>query len=260
MTKEAETGPPTTSAKAGDRAPIPAGGLMPETRWSLVRQVQSKDDPKAIGALGELMKLYREPLIAYALGRGERPSDVEDAVQGFYEMLISRGSMQSVDAERGRLRSFLRSSFERYLIDQWDKRSAAKRGGGRLHISLEHEAEEKRPIKELAHELTPEKLYDKRWVLTLLEHVMAALAANYRRRGKEEVLHALKGALEWHGTEFSYAEAGEKLGMNENSVKQAVFRMRKKFGELLHWEVAQTVSDPVEVEAELRELLRALGD
>jgi len=233
---------------------------MPETRWSLVRQAQSGDDPKSMGALGELMKVYRDPLIAYARARGESPSDVEDSVQGFYEMLITRGSMQTVNQDRGRLRSFLRSSFERYLIDQWDRRSAAKRGGGKQHLSLEAEQEERRHLKELAHEITPEKLFERRWVLTLLGRVMEALHANYRRRGKEEVFLALKGSLEWQSTEFSYAEAGERIGLTENSVKQAVFRMRKKFGELLHWEVAQTVSDPADVEAEIRELLHALSD
>jgi len=260
ITTEAEKAPAATIDKAAVRAATQAGGLMPETRWSLVQRVQEKDDGKALVALGELMKLYWEPLHAFALGRGESPSDAEDAVQGFYEMLISRGSMLTVNQERGRLRSFLRASFERYLIDQWDKRSAAKRGGGKRHVSLEQEAEENHQLKELSHDVTPDKLFERRWVLTLLGRVMDALHANYVRRGKEEIFLALKGALEWQSTEFKYAEAGEKIGMNENAVKQAVFRMRKKFGDLLRWEVAQTVTDPAEVDAELRELLHALGD
>lgn len=231
---------------------------MPETRWSLVRRVQS-DDPKALAALGELMKLYWEPLYAYARRRGESPSDVEDAVQGFYEMLISRGSMQTVSQERGRLRSFLLSSFERFLIDQWEKRSAAKRGGGKHHLSLDQEQAENHYQMETSHNLTPERLFERRWVLTLLARVMDALQADYRRRGKEDVFLALRGALEWHSADFAYADAGAKLGLNENAVKQAVFRMRKKYRELLRWEVAETVSDPADVDAELRELLQALS-
>jgi RNA polymerase sigma-70 factor (ECF subfamily) len=225
-----------------------------------VQRIQGSDDRQAIGALGELMKAYWQPLQGYALGRGASPADADDAVQGFYEMLISRSSMLTVSQERGRLRAFLRSSFERYLRDQWDKRSAAKRGGGRQHISLDQEDGDHHRLKELSDNLTPEKLYDRRWVLTLLSRVMDTLQANYRRRGKEEIFLALKCALEWQGTEFCYAEAGEKIGMSENAVKQAVFRMRKKFGELLRWEVAQTVSDPGDVESEMRELLRALGN
>jgi RNA polymerase sigma factor (sigma-70 family) len=250
----------SVAEKALTRAATQAGGMMPETRWSLVQRVQEKDDGKALTALGELMKIYWEPLRAFALGRGESPSDVEDVVQGFYEMLITRGSMLSVNQERGRLRSFLRASFERYLIDQWDKRSAVKRGGGKRHLSLEQEQEENHSLKELSHDVTPDKLFERRWVLTVLGRVMDSLHASYVRRGKEDIFMALKGALEWQSTEFSYAEAGERIGMNENAVKQAVFRMRKKFGELLRWEVAQTVTDPADVDAELRELLHALGD
>lgn len=260
MKSVAESRPPTAIEKAVARAAHQSSGSMPETRWSLVQRVQAKDDGKALVALGELMKIYWEPLRAFALGRGESPSDVEDAVQGFYEMLISRSSMLNVSQERGRLRSFLRASFERYLIDQWDKRSAAKRGGGKKHLSIEQEQEEHHAISELSHDETPDKLFERRWVLTLLGRVMDALHASYVRRGKEDIFLALKGALEWQSTEFSYAEAGEKIGMNENAVKQAVFRMRKKFGEQLRWEVAQTVTDPAEVDAELRDLLRALGD
>lgn len=233
---------------------------MPETRWSLVQRIQATNDSKAVAALGELLKLYWEPLYAYARRRGESPSDVEDAVQGYYEMLITRGSIQSVSQDRGRLRSFLLSSFERFLIDQWEKRSAAKRGGGKHHLSLDQEKAELHYLKEMSHSLTPERVFERRWVLTLLGRVMDALQSDYKRRGKENVFLALRGALEWNSADFAYAEAGEKIGMNENAVKQAVFRMRKKYRELLRWEVAETIGDPADVDAELKELLSALSD
>src|SRR5580704_18154336 len=108
-TTEAEPRPVSAAEKAVTRAATQAGGIMPETRWSLVQRVQEKDDRKALVALGELMKIYSEPLRAFALARGESPSDAEDVVQGFYEMLITRGSMLSVSQDRGRLRSFLRA-------------------------------------------------------------------------------------------------------------------------------------------------------
>src|SRR5262249_1571815 len=144
-----------------------SGGSMPETRWSLVQRAQAGDDAKSLHALGELMKTYWQPLQAYAQGRGASSSDADDAVQGVYEMLITRGSMQSINRERGRLRSFLRAAFERYLLDQWDKRSAAKRGGGKQTVSLDEEDEDHHLIREPSHEVTPDLLYDRRWVLTL---------------------------------------------------------------------------------------------
>ena len=257
---------PTGTARATNDSAVPLsrpsqqGGLMPETRWSLVWRIQSTNDSKAVAALGELLKLYWEPLYAYARRRGESPSDVEDAVQGYYEMLITRGSIQSVSQERGRLRSFLLSSFERYLIDQWEKRSAAKRGGGKHHLSLDQEKAELHYLKEMSHNLTPERVFERRWVLTLLGRVMEALQNDYKRRGKEHIFLALRGALEWNSADFAYAEAGATIDMNENAVKQAVFRMRKKYREMLRWEVAETLGNPADVDSELRELLAALSD
>ena len=261
-----ETSPPSeVLPRTGeeDRREVPAskhGGIMPDTRWSLVRRMQAKDDPKALAALGELMKLYWEPLYAYARRRGESPSDAEDAVQGFYEVLLSRGSMQTVAQERGRLRSFLLTSFERYLIDQWERKSAHKRGGGQRVLSLDQQEAENHYLTEVADNLTPDRLFDRRWVLTLLARVITTLREDYRRRGKEDIFDALSGALEWHNSDLPYTEAGARLGMNDNAVKQAVFRMRKKYRELLRWEVAETVSDPADIDAELRELLQALSD
>lgn len=256
----AGTATTTSESTTPPGRPSQQGGLMPETRWSLVWRIQSTNDSKAVAALGELLKLYWEPLYAYARRRGESPSDVEDAVQGYYEMLITRGSIQSVSQERGRLRSFLLSTFERYLIDQWEKRSAAKRGGGKHHLSLDQEKAELHYLKEMSHNLTPERVFERRWVLTLLGRVMEALHSDYKRRGKEQVFLSLRGALEWNSADFAYAQAGAAINMNENAVKQAVFRMRKKYRELLRWEVAETLGNPADVDSELRELLSALSD
>lgn len=255
--------PPTVHSEAVkkvDRPPTKAGGTMPETRWSLVQRAQLANDSRCTMALGELLKIYWEPLYGYARRRGESATDAEDCVQGYYEMLISRESILSIDKERGKLRSFLLSSFERFLIDQWEKRSAAKRGGGRQPLSLNVEQAEQVYLVELSHQLTPERVFERRWVMTLLQRVMDALTNDYRRRGKEQVLDVLRGALEWNSADFAYAEAGEKLGMNENAVKQAVFRMRKKYRELLRWEVAETLGNPADVDAELRELVAVLSD
>lgn len=233
------------------------GGQMPETRWSLVHRMQSGDDAQA---LGEIMKIYWQPLQRLAIGKGISPLDAEDSVQSFYEMVIRRGSFQFANADRGRLRTFLRTMFERHLIDQWEKSAAAKRGGGRQNVSIDESREDHREMPELSHNVTPELLYDRCWVLTLLGRAMDALRESYCKRGKEEIFEELKGALEGQFSDSSYSESAKRLGINENAVKQAVFRIRKKFGELLEWEVSQTLGDPADVESELRELLQALGN
>ena len=238
----------------------PADGLMPETRWSLVRRVQTDGEDRQIAALGELLGAYWQPLYAYARRRGESPADAEDIVQGFCQMLIARGSMQIVDPERGKLRSFLLSALERYMIDQWEKRTVSKRGGGKRILSLENEEAENRFLREMSHSVTPEREYDRQWVMALLARAMTAIQEDYQSRGKGDVFAALKGALEWHGNDTAYAEAGAALGLNENAVKQAVFRMRKKYRECLRNEVAKTLTDPESVDAELKDLLQILGE
>jgi len=206
------------------------------------------------------MKMYWEPLYAFARRRGESPVDAEDAVQGFYEKLITRGSIQSLMPERGRLRSFFLTAFERFLIDQWERRSARKRGGGQRQLSLDQEKAEQNYLLDPVDNVTPERLFDRHWVMTLLGRVMEALEEDYRRRGKEKVFSALRGALESNDPGFAYAEVGAQLGLQENAVKQAVFRMRTKYRELLRWEIAATVSDPQDVDEELAELVRVLAD
>ncbi|MCB1228094.1 MAG: sigma-70 family RNA polymerase sigma factor [Verrucomicrobiales bacterium] len=234
---------------------------MPETRWTLVQKVQAQGDTQsATDALGTLLQSYWQPLYAYARRRGESPSDAQDIVQGFCQMLISRNSILSVDRERGRLRSFLLAALERFLIDQWEKRSAGKRGGGKRTLSLEHEEAENRFIRETSHSLTPEKEFDRQWVLALLARVLESLRSDYEARGKEAVFEALRDTLEWQGNEESHSATASALGMTENAVKQAVFRMRRKYRELLRAEVALTLSQPEDLDEELRQLLLALGD
>jgi DNA-directed RNA polymerase specialized sigma24 family protein len=251
-----EVASPFDSARNPAQSSEANGSLMPETRWSLVQRIQTDADAKA---LGEIMKIYWQPLQRLAIGRGVSPSDAEDAVQSFYEMVIRRGSFQVANADRGRLRTFLRTLFERHLIDQWEKSAAAKRGGGKIGLSIEEEQSNGNEIKELSHQVTPELLYDRCWVLTLLGRAMDALRDSYRRRGKEELFEELKYVLEGQESDSCYAESAARLGLNENAVKQAAFRIRKKFGEALTWEVTQTVGDPADIESELRELLQTLA-
>lgn len=232
---------------------------MPDTRWSLVRRVQAGDTTLALRALGDLMQIYWKPLYAYARRRGESPADAEDAVQGFCEMLIARSTMHSVSSDRGRLRSFMLTAFERYLIDQWERRSARKRGGGQQMISLDQEAAEQRYLHEPVDHLTPAHIFHRQWVYTLLGQAMEALRRDYEARGKGPIFEALRGTLDGTESTEGYASIGERFGLNENAVKQAVFRMRTKYREMVRSEIAETVSDPADVDLEFKDLMLALS-
>ena len=239
--------------------PFSAGQpAMPVSRWSLVLRA-SGGDAAATRALGELMSLYWEPLYFYARRRGWTVEDSQDAVQGFYEELIRRESVQRADQARGRLRTFFLSAFENYLATQWRAGQAQKRGGGVALLSLDVAMAEGHFAAEPADTLTPERLFDRRWISTLLDRVLAALRAEYAAEGKGALFEVLQAALARDGKHFGYAEAGVPLGLSANAVKKAVFRLRTKYRERLKQEIADTLSDPADVESELLSLMAAFA-
>ncbi len=242
-----------------DSTAVPAGQpAMPISRWSLVLR-SGGDDAVATRALGELMSLYWEPLYFYARRRGWSVEDAEDAVQGFYGELIRREAVQRADQARGRLRTFFLSAFENHLADKWRTGQAQKRGGGVELLSLDVAMAEGHFAAEPADTLTPERLFDRRWISTLLERVLAALRAEYVAAEKGALFEVLQSALTRDGGHFGYAEAGVPLGLSEIAVRKAVFRLRTKYRESLKQEIADTLSDPADVENELLSLMAAFA-
>ena len=231
---------------------------MPVSRWSLVVRAGG-DNAAATRALGELMSLYWEPLYFYARRRGWSVEDSEDAVQGFYGELIRREGFRQVEQARGRLRTFFLSAFENHLNEQWRAGQAQKRGGGVALLSLDVAMAEGHFAAEPADTLTPERLFDRRWISTLLDRVLAALRAEYAAEEKGALFEVLQAALARDSAQFGYAEAGVPLGLSANAVKKAVFRLRTKYRERLKQEIADTLSDPADVESELLSLMAAFA-
>ena len=135
-----------------------------------------------------------------------------------------------------------------------------KRGGGRLHRSLDFRSAEDQYSLEPAHELTPERIYERRWALTLLEQSLSKLREDFVRSGKSEVFDTLKAFLGGEEQTMTYKEIAESLGMTEEAVKVSVHRLRRRCRELLREEIARTVAGPEEVDEELRDLFTALGE
>src|SRR5262249_37496369 len=132
------------------------------------------------------------------------------------------------------------------------------RGGHRRPLSLDFQDGEHRYRHEPADPTTPERLYERRWALTLLEQALARLRQEFTRAGKERHFEALKGTLTGDGTGGPYERIGRDLGLSEPAVKTAAHRLRRRYQELLRAEVAQTVASPEEVEDELRDLFAAV--
>ena len=234
------------------------GGRFATTRWSVVVAAGQKaggDDARA--ALETLCRTYWYPLYVYARRKGHAAEDAADLVQGFFASLLERRAVARADRERGRFRSFLLASLDHYLANEWRRATAQKRGGGAVLVGLDFDDGERRYGLEPSHHLTPDRVYERRWALTLIDAAMGRLRAEYQARDRGDLFATLAGLISGERDE-AYAGVAGRLGMSEGAVKVAVHRLRKRCRELLREEVAQTVAGEAQVDDELGHLLDAV--
>ena len=217
------------------------------------------DSPQAHQALETLCGNYWYPLYAYVRRQGHSAHDAQDLTQAFFARLLEKNYLADVQREKGRFRSFLLASLKHFLANEWDREQALKRGGGKRLIALDEDSAESRYKLEPKDEVSADKIYERRWALTLLDQVLAKLRGEFEKDGKLEQFETLKQYLSAGRTSVSYAQAADKLGMNEGAIKVAVHRLRKRYRELLRAEIAQTVATASEIEAEIRYLFTALS-
>jgi RNA polymerase sigma-70 factor (ECF subfamily) len=228
------------------------------THWSLVLAARDRAEPGADDALSSLCGLYWYPLYAYVRRRGHGADEAHDLTQEFFARLLEKDFLAGVDRGKGQFRSFLLAACNHFLANEHDRARAKKRGGGRAVLSLDAADAEGRYLGEPADALTPEKLFERRWALALLQQVMARLRDEFEAKGKARLFDRLRGFLVGEKG-VGYRQAADELGLSEGAVKVAVHRMRQRYRELLHEEIARTVGAPEEVEEELRALFAALG-
>ena len=227
------------------------------THWSVVLAAAHDSRPEAAASLATLCETYWYPLYYYIRRRGYRAEEAQDLTQAFFATLLEKGSLKVADPDRGRFRSFLLASLNHFLANEWDRARARKRGYGRT-LSLDVEDAESRYALEPADHLTAERLFERRWALTLLDLVVAQLRQECAREGKERLFDRLKAFLGGAAAGAPYSQAAADLGMTEAAVKMAVHRLRRKYRRLLRAEIAQTVSSPEQVDDEIRHLFDAL--
>jgi RNA polymerase sigma-70 factor (ECF subfamily) len=228
------------------------------THWSVVVAAGRHSSPQAREALATLCRTYWYPLYVFVRRQGFSAEESQDLTQEFFARLLEKDFLAVVDREKGRFRSFLLAACKHFLSNERDKARAKKRGGDRELISFDVGQAESRYRLEPAHDLTPEKLYERRWAMTLLDQVLALLKNESVQAGKADQFAHLKAFLTGHKGETSYQEVAEKLGMTLGAAKVAAHRLRKRYRELLHEEIAKTTSDTDSIEDEIRELFRAL--
>ncbi len=216
-------------------------------------------DAKAVDrALAELCRLYWYPVYAFVRREGAGPEDAEDLTQGFFARFLERGDFSLADQDRGKLRTLLLSSVKHFMVQDWRHRSAQKRGGGVLPLSLDTAAAEDRYAQEPANFTSPEALFDRRWALDTMEEALRQLEQEYIDAGKATLHTALQRFISAKPKGHDLRDLAAQLNMTEGAIQVAIHRLRQRFRQCLEALVAETVSSPTEVAGELRHLLSLL--
>lgn len=213
------------------------------------------DSAQAADALEQLCRMYWYPVYAFVRRQGHESHDAEDLTQEFFARFLAKEYFGRADPMLGRFRSFLLACVKKFLSEQRRQARRLKRGGRQTIISWDSQTAEERYRSEPADPVTPEKVYDRRWALTLLETVLARLAHEQLAIGKERVFTQLKDYLWGETRQTGYAEMAARLGMTEGAVKVTVHRLRRRLRDLLRQEVAHTVATGEEIDEELRHLI-----
>jgi len=225
-----------------------------QTRWSLVRRAASFDAPESREALETLCRAYAFPIYAFIRRQGHLPHDAQDLTQDFFARLLAGHSIARADPQLGKFRTFLLGALKHFLSDAQRKAAATKRGGAVEIISFEQARAEERYQLEPVDDRTPDKVFDQRWTVVLLEAAVARLQKEFLAEGKARQFEVLKTFLSTEGDEEAYAQAGAELNRSPKTVAVAVHRIRRRFRYLVRSAIADTVSIPEEVEEEYRSL------
>ncbi len=227
------------------------------THWSVVLEAQGQS-PAAKEALERLCRTYWRPVYGFIRRQGTRPEEAEDFTQGFFALLLERRDFDAVRKEKGRLRSYLLTSLKHFLASEQRRAMTAKRGKGQRLIPLEELSASERTEMEPADRLSADRLYERRWALTLMEQVLRRLKDEYRAAGNAALFDSLKQLLPDEPGAPSRAEIASQLGMTDNAVRQALHRFRHRYQFLLREEISHTVAIASDVEFELRHLIAVL--
>jgi RNA polymerase sigma-70 factor (ECF subfamily) len=241
----------------------PAAPAAPErfatTHWSVIVAARDGDAPQAREALAALCQTYWYPLYVYIRRQGYSWDEAQDMTQEFFARLLEKEALRLVDPAKGKFRSFLIAACKHFLANERDRARAVKHGGGHVFLPIDGRDAESRYQSEPAHGQTPEKAFERRWALTLLNQVLGRLRAQFQGADKGRLFDRLKGFLSKEKTAGGYEQAAQELGMTEGAVKVAVHRLRQRYRELLREEIGQTVRDPGQIDEEIRDLFHALG-
>jgi RNA polymerase sigma factor (sigma-70 family) len=227
------------------------------THWTVVLAAFQENSSGRAEALAQLCSAYRSPLYVFIRRRGYPPEDADDLVQGFFLHLLN-GNLRELKREGGRFRSYLLRALKCFLVNDWRRQNAQKRGGGAIIVPADS-VDEQRYQSAFIEDSTPETMYEQQWALSLMDRTVARLREEYAAVKKDALFEQLQSFLPGLDRGLRYPEAAASLGMSEAAVRVAVHRLRRRYGELLRAEIGKTVSSPAEIDDEIRHLIEVMG-
>jgi RNA polymerase sigma-70 factor (ECF subfamily) len=232
---------------------------FPTTHWSVVLAAQSRS-PAAQEALEKLCRMYWQPIYGFVRRQGVGSEEAKDLTQGFFALLLERRNLNAVRQEKGRLRSYLLASLKYFLANEHNRATAIKRGAGQQLIPLEDLRERERVGYEPSETLAADQIYERRWALSVLEQVLVRLRKEYRAAGPTSagLFDQLEKSLTDEPDRPSPADTAEEFGMTVSAVRQASYRLRQRYRQVLREEVAHTVMLPGDIDDEVRYLIAVL--
>ena len=235
------------------------GDAFATTHWTVVLAAGQRHTPASDTALEQLCQSYWFPLYAYIRRRGHAKADAEDLTQVFFTRLLEKNFLANLDGEKGKFRAFLLAALKNFLAKEWDKSQTQKRGGGGAHLSLDWETADTKFQVTATQEASPDRAFDREWALALLARVIERLQAECVADGKGKLFEQLKTFLMAGGGDSAQAAVAKSLGMEEGAVRVAIHRLRKRYRALLRDEIANTLADESQVDAEMQALFGAFG-
>lgn len=251
---------PVDETTSRERSPTTDPRWFATTHWSVVQQAADPGSPQAVEALEKLCRNYWLSLYSFVRRKGYSPHDAQDLTQGFFARLLRANSFAGVHRDKGKFRTFLLAALNHFLSDQRDLARAEKRGGGRPLVSLDADETEQLYLQLPAADLSPERAFDRRWAVTILEQALKRLRQDYLDSGKQALFDGLKGFLSAEADSGEYERMAPALGMSSGSIAVAVHRLRQRYRECIRLELANTVGGPADLDEEMNHLFASLGN
>lgn len=233
---------------------------FPTTQWSLIVRAASDDQTERNIALEEICTLYWPPVYAFIRSRGHTPHDAEDLTQGLFAELIERNDFAKANSSHGKLRSYLLTSATNHLASEWRKQHRLKRGGAAVILSIDANiAEMHCLIPESVNDLSPDRVFERQWAITVMERVVCMLEERYEQKGQKEIFHALKPFINLTEIPAAQGDVAQQLGITNQALRVALHRLRQRYAEQLRETVRATLGSNESVETEISHLMRAFG-